>query len=220
MAPFRLMRKGVLLGLRRLPLITDSYCSPRQPPTPCHSKAFRFLCASVLIVAPSMLASSTGVSTVYGYHSVAMPDSISCCRCFVLLSSYPLLCIVRFFIQPGVRVLLFATSKCKDDSFRPPIPSVCPTPVRGYPWLAPSIIAPFSLRHSQFSSSFMFFFHEATSFSRCKGSMPAHFMGTGQHAYGQCFDENLPFSFHGQQKVYLHEKSLAHPLQAQLLSHL
>lgn len=217
MAPFRLMRRGVLFGLRRLPLITDLYCSPRQSlllVTARPSAFFVFLC---LLSPPSMLASSTGVSTVYGYHSVAVPDSILCCRCFFRLFA-PLH--RPFFIQPGVRVLLFATSKCKDDPFRPPIPSVCPTSVRGTLGWRPSIIAPFSLRHSQFSSSFMFFFNEATSFSRCKGSMPAHFMGTGQHAYGQCFDENLPFSFHGQQKVYLHEKSLAHPLQAQLLSHL
>lgn len=71
-------------------------------------------------------------------------------------------------------------------------------------WRLP-IVAPFPLRHSLFPSSSTSFFHEATSFSRCKGSMPAHFMGTGLYAYGQCFDENLPFSFHGQQKEYLHK---------------
>ena len=156
MAPFRLMRKGVLLGLRRLPLITDSYCSPRQPPTPCHSKSFRFLCASVLIVAPSMLASSTGVSTVYGYHSVL------CLMHFVLSVLLPPIrssassvltfnLVSVFFWQP-----LQVQQKCHVSS--PSLLSVSCSPlVATLGWRLP-IAAPFPLRHSLFPSSSMSFF--------------------------------------------------------------
>lgn len=98
-----------------------------------------------------------------------------------------------FFWQP-----LQVQQKCHVSS--PSLLSVSCSPlVATLGWRLP-IAAPFPLRHSLFPSSSMSFFHEATSFSRCKGSMPVHFMGTGLYAYGQCFDENLPFSFHGQKK--------------------
>ena len=165
-----------------------------------------------------MLASSTGVSTVYGYHSVL------CLMHFVLsvllppirssassVLSFSLVSV--FFWRP-----LQVQRKCYVSS--PNLFSASCSPlVATLGWRLP-IAAPFPLRHSLFPSSSMSFFHEATSFSRCKGSMPAHFMGTGLYAYGQCFDENLPFSFHGQQKEYLHKKSLAHPLSARLFLHL
>lgn len=111
MTPFRLMRKGVLLGLRRLPLITDSYCSPRQPPTPCHSKAFRFLCASVLIVFALHACLLDGSFDCLWIPLSAMPDAF---RIVGASSSYPLFCIVRSFIQSGVRVLLAAASSATE----------------------------------------------------------------------------------------------------------
>lgn len=157
-----------------------------------------------------MLASSTGVSTVYGYHSVAVPDTISYCRCFFLLSA-PLH--RPFFHSVWCPCSFGGRIKCnRNVTYRPPslLSASCSPSVATLGWRLP-IAAPFPLCHSLFPSSSMSFFHEATSFSRCKGSMPAHFMGTGLYAYGQCFDENLPFSFHGQQKEYLHKKNLGAP---------
>lgn len=61
MAPFRLMRKGVLLGLRRLPLIIDSYCSPRQPlplVTARPSASFVLLCLLSPLLHASLLDGS------------------------------------------------------------------------------------------------------------------------------------------------------------------
>lgn len=140
------MRRGVLFGLRRLPLITDSYCSPRQPlPPPLSQQGHPLsLCFCAYCRCPPCLPPRRESRLSMG---TTQWQCLIPFRVVGASSSYPLLCIVRSFILPSVRVLLFATSKCKDDSFRPRFPLYVLLLLEATLGWRPPIIAPFPLRH-------------------------------------------------------------------------